>query len=220
MEHFSEQVWADFVRQPRSSKSGEKVESHLASGCKNCATALELWKRVHTLASHEGAYLPPADAVRMVKLEFAARRMQERAEEPTTASLIFDSFSQPALAGVRSVAAAARQMVYEADGLTVDLRFDGPPQSNKVLLTGQVLDRRTPRLSTRDASVMLWTERGLSIVETRANEFGEFNLEFEAQDQLRLSVEIGSTLIRIPLASLKPKHDADGTSDGSHAGNQ
>ena len=219
MEHFSEQVWADFVRQTRSSNSREEIESHLASGCKDCAAALELWKRVHALTNREGTYVPPADAVRMVKLEFAATRMQD-CTEPVTANLIFDSFSQPALAGVRSVAAAARQMVYEAEGLTVDLRFDGPPQSNRVHLIGQVLDRRTPRASIVDAAVMLWTDRGLSIVETRANEFGEFNLEFEAQDQLRLSVEIGKTLIRIPLANLRPKYDAEGPLGGPNAGNQ
>jgi hypothetical protein len=110
-------------------------------------------------------------------------------------------------------------MVYEADGLTVDLRIDRPPQSNKVHLIGQVLARRTPASSIGDAWVMLWTERGLPILETRANKFGEFNLEFEAHEQLRLSIQVGRTLVRIPLADLKPKHDADGNTDGPDAGN-
>jgi hypothetical protein len=218
MEHFSEQVWADFVRGTSSPEKSVEMESHLAAGCKDCAAALEFWKRVHVLTNREGLYMPPSDAVRMVKLEFAARRMQDCAE-PVTANLIFDTFSQPVLAGVRSVAAAARQMVYEADGLTVDLRFDGSLHSNKVHLIGQVLDKRVPRVSVGDASVMLWTERGLNIVETKANEFGEFNLEFEAHERLRLSIQVGRTLIRIPLANLQAKKVVDGNTDGSSAGN-
>jgi hypothetical protein len=77
-------------------------------------------------------------------------------------------------------------------------------------LIGQVLDKRTPRASVAKATVMLRTEEGLPIVETTTNEFGEFNLEFVEDDQLRLSIQVGRTLIRIPLESLKPKHDADG----------
>jgi hypothetical protein len=219
MEHFSEQVWADFVRGATAAETRIELESHLADGCKGCTAALELWKRVHALKTREGAYIPPADAVRMVKLEFAARRMQE-IEEPVTASLTFDSFSQRAFAGVRSLAASARQMVYEADGLTVDLRFNDTPQSNRVHLIGQVLDKRIPRFSIGDASVVLGTEAGPSILETRANEFGEFNLEFEAHEQLRLSIQVGRALIRIPLANLKPKGNVNAITDRTHTSNQ
>jgi hypothetical protein len=219
MEHFSEQNWADFVRGVGNSENRAELESHLASDCGDCAAALNFWTRMHTVTTREGLSAPPPEVVRMVKLEFAARPIAVRAE-PLVANLMWDSFSQPALAGVRSIAAAARQMVYEAEGLTVDLRFDRPPQSNTIHLIGQALSSRTPRISMAGASVMLWTEKGLSIGETRANEFGEFKLEFEAQNQLRLSIEIGKSLIRIPLANLKLTQDTNETMPVTHSGNR
>ena len=57
--------------------------------------------------------------LRMARLEFAAQSFDKQ-KQPVLASLVFDTFAKPALAGVRSAAAAARQMVYEADGLAVD----------------------------------------------------------------------------------------------------
>jgi hypothetical protein len=135
--------------------------------------------------------------------------------------MTFDSLSQPLLAGVRSVAAAAaRQMVYEADGLTVDLRFDSQAHSNKVHLIGQVLDKRMPRTSLEDACVMLWTDRGLPVVETRTNGLGEFTMEFADLDNLRLSITVGRTHIRIPLAKLTARQNVSEHASRTDAGNQ
>jgi hypothetical protein len=52
-------------------------------------------------------------------------------------------------AGIRSTVAVARQLVYEAEGLTVDLRLYRQPQSNKICVVGQVLDKGIPRLAQR-----------------------------------------------------------------------
>jgi hypothetical protein len=37
---------------------------------------------------------------------------------------------------------------------------------------------------------MIWTEKGLPIVSARVNESGEFQLEFEARDDQRLSIHV------------------------------
>ena len=216
MEHFPDTAWVDFVRRLSGSENQAQLNTHLATGCKDCRQALALWNQVHTIALRESLYHPPEEVVSKVKREFG---LLSKTAEPTTASLIFDSFSQPLLAGVRSSAAAARQIVYEADGLTADLRFDGPPHSTKICLTGQVLDRRVPRAQLADAAIMLWTQNGLPIAETRTNNFGEFHLEFEAQDHLRLSIQtIGGKLIRIPLANLKLSQSGEEITDGTDAG--
>lgn len=204
MEHFSEHAWADFVR-GISNSDREEMHAHLANGCNDCVVIRDTWKQVHTVALREEHYAPSEDAVRMVKLEFAAQAF-DKAQQPVLAELVFDTFGKAAFAGVRSAAAAARQMVYEADGLAVDLRFDSPTSSKRILLTGQVLDRRVPRTSIEDSAIILWTHKGLALAETRANAFGEFHLELEPQDNLRLSVQVaGRALIRIPLANLRPE---------------
>src|SRR6266850_6343228 len=131
MEHFPEQAWADFVRGISKSETTVNMNSHLASGCTDCAAVLGVWKRVHAIASTESSYTPPEDRVRMMRVEFEARN-RGRKPEPVTAKLIFDTLAQPLTAGIRSAAATARQLVYEAEGLTVDVRLDAKPQSKTV----------------------------------------------------------------------------------------
>ncbi len=203
MEHFSEQAWADFVRGTGESATKVNIESHLARGCPDCRAAFDVWSRVQATLVNERTYTPPDSAVRMVKQEFTAAYSPEQ-RSSVLASLLFDTFAQPLPAGIRSTVAVARQLVYEAEGLTVDLRLDRQPQSNKICVVGQVLDKGIPRVSPSGASIMIWTEKGLPIVQARANVSGEFQLEFEPQDGLRLSVNVdGRRTIRIPLANLK-----------------
>jgi hypothetical protein len=208
MEHFSEQAWADFVRAINKSETNTDIESHLARGCSDCKAAFNIWNQVRTTITNEKTYTPPDNALRMVKQEFAARYSPEQ-RPSVLASLLFDTFAQPLPTGVRSGAAVARQLVYEAEGLTVDLRLDPRPQSNKICVVGQVLDRGVPRVSPSGASIMIWTEKGQPILQVSANESGEFQLEFDAQDDLRLSIDVaGRKTIRIPLANLGPSNVA------------
>ncbi len=117
--------------------------------------------------------------------------------------MLFDSFSRPLLAGVRSSAAIARQVVYEAEGLTVDLRFDRLVPSGKVSAVGQILDSRVPRERMTGAAVVVWTEDGQLVATATANSYGEFQLEFEARDDLRLTARVGGRRVRMPLVNLK-----------------
>lgn len=216
MEHFSEQVFADLVRGIDTPARAE-LQSHLARQCPQCVETLKVWSKLQVVAQKENDYCAPENAVRMAKLEFEAQRAG-RQEIP--ASLVFDSTTQPALVGVRSSGAvAARQMVYEAEGLMVDLRFDQRPGSKSISLIGQVLDRQAARRSLAHAPVMLWTEKGLVLTETRTNGFGEFQLEFEVQNHMRLSIQaFGGKVIRIPLASLDTGGGKNESTEGTRGG--
>jgi hypothetical protein len=200
MQHFSEQAWADFVRGVSESETKANIESHLARGCSDCGATSHVWSQVQTMVSNEKSYTPPESAVRMVKLEFASANSQEQVS--VLANLRFDTFAQPLAAGIRSGAAVARQLVYEADGLTVDLRLDSQ-RSGKILVVGQVLDQRLPRVSPSGLCIAVWTPKGQPFLEVSPNESGEFQLEVNAQDDLRLLIEVaGRKTIRIPLANL------------------
>jgi len=202
VKHFSEEVWTDFVRGVGSSKTNSEIEAHIASGCPDCAAAVGLWKKVHSIASNEPSFTPADHAVRMAKLEFAASQ-SPRLSLWTMARLVFDSMSQPLTAGVRSGASESRQVAFEAEGTMVDLVLDTRPQSGTISLVGQVVDKGGAKIAPRQVAVIVWTETGQPLAETSANEFGEFQLEFAAQDRLRLSVEIaGHKPIRIPPMNL------------------
>lgn len=213
MRHFSEEIWADFVRGISAAEVSREVESHLSSGCQECVAACDTWRKIRLIAANEASLIPPDNAVRMVKQEFASRQSPQPSPW-TVAALIFDSLRQPLPAGVRSGGSESRQLVYEADGTTVDLRLDSQPHSNMISLVGQVVDKRSTKVAPRQVSVVLWTEDGLPLVQAPANEFGEFQMEFAAQDRLRLSIEIaGQKPIRIPPANLNPKVSGQVTKD-------
>jgi hypothetical protein len=201
MQHFSEQAWADFVRGIGESETKASIESHLARGCPDCRATSNVWNQVQTMVSNETSYMPPESIVRMVIQEFAATNSPK--QESVLASLLFDTFAQPLPVGIRSGAAVARQLVYEAEGLTVDLRLDSQPHSGKVLVVGQVLDKRHPRVSPSGVSIALWTQSGQPLLHVEPNQAGEFQLEFETQDDVRLLIDVvGRKTIRIPLAHL------------------
>lgn len=221
MSHFPEQVWIDFVRGvPFQAVTTERhdrtkrhdVESHLANGCSPCTASFELWKQVCGLAAAEAEFCPPEDAVRMTKFEFVAQLQNEA--ETTEGKLVFDTFSRPvAFVGMRSAAAAPRQMLYEAEGHTVDLRFDQQPFSNRVSLIGQVLGSERLGTVLGKFPVMVCTDRGILLAESTTNSLGEFQLHFEAQDQLKLSIWVTSKkLIRIALVNLQGRNEVDRTS--------
>ena len=202
MKHFSEQVWTDFVRGVGPSKRNAEIEAHMASGCADCVASVGMWKKVYLIAGNEPSFTPPDHAVRMAKLEFATGQ-SPRLSPWTMARLVFDSVSQPLTAGVRSGASESRQVAFEAEGTMVDLVLDARPQSGTISLVGQVVDKGGAKIAPRQVAVIVWTETGKPLAETSANEFGEFQLEFAAQDRLRLSVEIaGHNPIHIPPMNL------------------
>jgi hypothetical protein len=206
MEHFSERPWADFVRGISGPEISKDVRTHLAEGCSKCKTALGAWSRVRRLASEEAANAPPENLVRLAKLAFDSKP----AHQPKTsilanwtlANLVFDSFAQPLPAGVRSAALSAWQVVYEAEALTVDLRFGHRAQSKTVHLVGQVFDKQAVRVWQTNATIELSTEHGQLVATTAVNAMGEFHIEFKPQDHLWLSVKaVGRNTVRIPLTN-------------------
>lgn len=205
MKHLSEQVWTDFVRGLEAPAIHHQVVAHIA-GCPDCAGMVELWKKVGSIARAEASLTPPDGVVRTVKLAFVPELHMQKSW--TIACLMFDSLNQPLTAGVRSGVSASRQMMFDAEGTMVDLVLDTDPQRHTVTLVGQVVDKRGARVTPRKVAIVLWTETGKPLVETTANECGEFQLEFATQDRLRLSIEVaGSKPIRIPPINLTP----DGT---------
>jgi len=201
MRHFSEQPWVDFVRGVSRPEISRNIKAHLAEGCSKCKTLHEDWRRVGRLASEEGAYAPPENLVRLVKLGFAGKTAQP-SRTWTLANLVFDSFAQPLPAGVRSGTLNIWQVIYEAEGLTVDLRFGRRTQSTEVHVVGQVFDKQEVRALQNNASIELLTDQEQTIATTPVSDLGEFHLEFEHKDHLWLSVKAtGRNTVRIPLTS-------------------
>jgi hypothetical protein len=202
MEHFPEQAWTDFVRGVSQTTTRTGIESHLQRGCSSCKTSFKTWNRLRDITLSEKACAPPESAVHMVKQQFKVKYSHEQSSS-VLASLSFDTFTQPLAFGMRSATAVARQLVYEAEGVTVDLRLSVQVSPSQICMVGQVLEKGSA--SPCNAAIIVWTERGYPLLEESANECGEFQLEFEPQGNMRLSVNLpGRKTIRIPLPNFGP----------------
>ena len=112
-----------------------------------------------------------------------ARREPERRIE-----LLFDSFATPAF-GARSATHPQRHLLYRADPFELDLLLELPPGSNRLRITGQLLDTSFPAVFRRGVKVTLWNFQR-SFVTLRTNEWGEFLGEIEDSGELMVSLKI------------------------------
>jgi hypothetical protein len=188
MKHFTTEEWIDFVNQMTAHKKQEAMRKHLGSGCKGCREKFALWQKVRGTAVSEANYQPPADAVRVVKAAYASARIAGQEEEAKSlVEVLFDSFLQPEVAGARSRATGARQMLYRADSFQIDLQIEPKPGSNHMVVTGQLMDVSTPEIVSRGVQIKLSNFRE-NVVHTVTNEFGEFCCEMDNSGDLELSV--------------------------------
>jgi hypothetical protein len=201
MEHCSEQHLTDFVRGVGSPAQSKEIQEHLAAGCSRCQMEHARWSKVRRLASSEDSYAPPDDLVRLVKLSFGSQPTKRR-KASILATLMFDSYAQPLPVGVRSNSISAWQLLYEAEGLSVDLRFGRRGKGKVVHLVGQVFDKLSVRSWQSEATIELSTAQDQIVATTSLSATGEFHLEFEQNDHLWLSVKAeGRNAVRIPITS-------------------
>ncbi len=199
-QHYSLQKWVDFVRNVVRENEKAEMRSHLESGCAACLREVNMWKRLQQVAQRGCAYEPSDGAVRAVNATFANQRTaRSRNLKSELATLLFDSFRSPLLAGVRSSGSAARQLLYSANDYRIDVRIEPQTDSEKVVLIGQVLNAADPneRLS-RVPVALLKGRRVLSESETTL--FGEFQMECALDGGFRLVVTLpGGREVSLPL---------------------
>jgi hypothetical protein len=214
MKHFSLEDWADFANGVIADSKRASMEQHWEQGCTQCAHVLSRWQWMRKFAGEESLYGPPEDAVKFAKRAFRAHLpSRKQSAAGRFAELIFDSFSQPALQGVRSGQTNARHLVYRADDILIDLQLDATADPSKMSLVGQVMDSGDIEKGIQRVPVLLLYGRH-TLAETETNQFGEFRLECEAGKSLQVSVGItGRKDVFIPLdesiwraALRKPAH--------------
>ena len=194
MKHFAAEEWADFARGAAPAELEGEMRSHLDTGCEECAAALRLWTAVHDAAQKEDEYQPPEGALHIVRAFFRVRQ-SALAKKRSLARLVFDSFTQPLAPGVRSQALAPRQQLFTRGRFRIDTRLEPSPGRGtlRTSLVGQVIESPAPPPAAagpgHGPTVLLYAaERPLAAA--NANRYGEFHLEFEPAEDLRLWVVI------------------------------
>jgi hypothetical protein len=192
MRHFTLEEWADFTNHNIGSDKQLFMQHHLESQCAFCTNIFSHWQSLRHFASQESQIEVPESAIAFAKAAFTARRRQQQARPGAIAvfaQLVFDSFRQPAFAGVRSTALGSRCLLYQAGSVLIDLNLDLASDTGHIALQGQVLDSLIKDKGIEEIPVMLQSGQE-TIAHTETNEFGEFELECDARKSLQVSVAV------------------------------
>jgi hypothetical protein len=188
MKHYSTEGWVDFVNHIVTAGQHEAMQKHLATGCKRCKKTVSLWQKVNKTAAAEANYQPPADTVRLAKAAYSTTRLNTpQKESRSLVEVLFDSFLQPAAAGARSIVIGTRQMLYRADPYQIDIQIEPKQGTNRLVITGQLLDLSNSGVVGRDIQIAISNHRGNTVV-AATNQFGEFSGELENTGDLELTI--------------------------------
>ena len=184
MKHLTTEEGIDLVNQVLSRSERLEMERHLECGCERCLKTISRWRRVRRMAATEASHQPPSEAVRIAKAAFAGSPWARVRKVSGVIEVLFDSFLQPALEGVRSAGAGTRRMLYRADPFQVDLQIEAQV-GGSVVVTGQLLDLREPEVVGSHVPLMLSNLRG-RVIRATTNQYGEFREEIEGTGDLEL----------------------------------
>jgi hypothetical protein len=205
MNHFTVDRWVDYVRSLASDEDAAAIRSHLVSGCERCREEAAFYGRLAAVALAMSESAAP-DAV----LERAIALCPERRRKPARpfripVQLIYDSFLVPAPAGLRSTWQVGWQALYRAGDCSLDLRIEPELRSSRAAVIGQISNHVLPEDRMADLPVRLKSGR-VVVAETRSNQFGEFQIEYEQRGRLQLCVCLdgGTRSIRVPIKSFGP----------------
>jgi hypothetical protein len=117
--------------------------------------------------------------------------------------LVFDSFLAPAPAGLRGAWQSGWQALYRAGDCSLDIRIEPEMHSSRASVIGQIFNHEQPETRLADVGVCLKSGRSV-LVETRSNQHGEFQMEFQPQSRLQLCIFLdgGCKRIQVPVRRL------------------
>ena len=205
MKHFTAGVWADLARGLLAEDEVRAARAHLASGCAQCKSLADFSSKFAGVAAKLNASCPPETVVRLARSVFPARWVQPARVVRIAAKLIFDSWLTPAPEGLRSTWHVGWQGLYRAGDCSVDLRIEPELNASRAAVVGQISNHNLPAEKMSGIPVQLRSGRSV-VAETRSNQFGEFQLEYEQQTRLQLYFYLdgGTRCIQVPLKRFMP----------------
>ncbi len=208
MTHFSLGEWIDMARGLVAEDQGNRMQAHLTSGCARCSHNFEFLGKLTVTCRSLASGRAPEHLTRSAKSLFPASR-EAGPVKRLLARLVFDSWLETAPAGTRSSWQTGWQGLYRAGDCSLDLRIEPELHSSRAAVIGQISNHLLPAHKMSGLPVRL-KSGGLVVAETRSNQFGEFQLEYEQQSRLQLCVYLheGSRCFQVPLKKFKAEKPA------------
>jgi hypothetical protein len=200
MKHYAIDEWVDFTRGTVAGDDAAQMLAHLRSGCVECGQLSEFSSKLSMTCAGIASVVVPDSSLRLARAIFPVR-MQDRPKRGNrlAVEMIFDSFLVPSAVGLRSTWQVGWQGLYRAGDCSVDLRIEPELKSTRAAVIGQITSHVQPAVAMGDLPVCL--RAGKSVVaETKSNRFGEFQMEYDQQTQLKLCIYLrDSKSIQVPL---------------------
>jgi len=200
MKHYAIDQWADFTRGLKAGAELAEMQGHLESGCAKCRELSDFTNRLGATCSSLAADAVPESTVRLARSIFPIQpKDRPKRGNRLPVELIFDSFLVPSPAGLRAAWQVGWQGLYRAGDCSVDLRIEPELKSERAAVIGQITNHVMPELEMGNLPVCLRAGKQV-VAETVSNRFGEFQMEYDQQAQLKLCIHLqDSKSIQVPL---------------------
>src|SRR4051812_30341914 len=190
--HFDITEWADYVRNVVPADQHEKIRSHLQAGCSKCEKIQAVLSRFADICLREAVYEVPRLAEQQVKALVSLQKTPRRtAFQRLLGSLVYDSANDLQPVGVRGTHQINRQVLFHAGDYSVDLRFEHEKGSASMVLVGQIANQKAPEENLANVPVIL-VAGNRELTRSISNTFGEFQMEYVPESDLRLLVPLES----------------------------
>jgi hypothetical protein len=163
--------------------------------CQQCRTDITLLQWLGDFGPQERQYEPPTWALANAENVFRLKKPGAvTIAKELVANLVFDSFSQPLPIGVRQRDLPARQALYQAGNVQLDLKIElGDEQG---LLIGQIVADKGD-IDVNGLNIEI-TQAGEVIGKSRTNALGEFIFQDLPKGNYELQVLLSDTMLKLP----------------------
>lgn len=204
--------WCDFVRGVTEPEVEETLRRRLEKDAAAQRT-VEILQRVDAVGQADRALDIPEHALRGAKAIGSLQRPNSLVDELPSEEkeswwstllerlpvrVAFDNLLQPAVAGTRDLQSPHRQILFEADDYTVDVRWEQADAQHTVVI-GQALEREETPKPLVDLPVYVMAEDKI-VARAQTNRFGEFQADKLPKKPLRLCLLVGErSCLELPL---------------------
>jgi hypothetical protein len=180
----------DYIDGQGTAESKVEIENHLAQ-CSECVELKQELLQFSLQLQQDATFEPPAELVQWGVSLFQPLLQPKQTVRgklrKIVASLIFDTYDEPMLAGVRRVGAPPRQLLFRAGDVDVDVKIESMEANDRISLVGQVLSNTEKFF---DNTPVKLESHGTVRYKTMTNFVGEFAFDEVPKDTYHLSVDL------------------------------
>jgi hypothetical protein len=189
MQHLNIEEIINYVHGQCSEIEKSAVDAHFRE-CAKCLQQSQELQDLVTRVADDSAFEPPAELVQWgINLFQPMVQVQEvpQGRLRTIAALIYDTYDQPLLAGVRRVGVPPRQLLFRSGNVDVDVKIESSQPNDRISLIGQVLSSEPKFFPNTPVNL---ESHGIVRYRTTTNGVGEFSFDEVPKDTYHLSVDL------------------------------